>query len=78
MRPMPRSYSAVYVHLIFATKGRRPYLSDSSLRSDTHSYLGGASKTLGCQSVIVGGVEDHVHILALCRATEHSFSCDVR
>jgi putative transposase len=29
-----------------------------------HSYLGGASKTLGCQPVIVGGVEDHVHILA--------------
>ena len=29
-----------------------------------HEYLGGASNTLGCQPVIVGGVEDHVHVLA--------------
>ena len=30
-----------------------------------HAYLGGVSKTLDCPPVIVGGVEDHVHLL--CR-----------
>jgi REP element-mobilizing transposase RayT len=29
-----------------------------------HAYLGGTSERLGCQPLIVGGVEDHVHILA--------------
>jgi REP element-mobilizing transposase RayT len=29
-----------------------------------HRYLGGISKTLDCPPLIVGGVEDHVHILA--------------
>ncbi len=30
-----------------------------------HAYLGGASKTLDCPPVIIGGIEDHVHLL--CR-----------
>lgn len=29
-----------------------------------HEYLGGASNALGCKPVIVGGVEDHVHVFA--------------
>lgn len=34
------------------------------LRSEVHSYLGGVSKQLDCPPIIVGGVADHVHILA--------------
>ena len=29
-----------------------------------HRYLGGVINRLGCQSIIVGGVEDHVHLPA--------------
>jgi len=29
-----------------------------------HSQLGGASKTLNCPPILVGGVEDHIHMLA--------------
>jgi putative transposase len=29
-----------------------------------HSYLGGISKQLGCAPIIIGGMEDHVHLLA--------------
>ena len=29
-----------------------------------HSYLGGISKQLDCPSLLVGGVEDHVHLIA--------------
>jgi putative transposase len=61
---MPQSLSAVYLHLVFSTKDRHPFLRDADLRSNTHSYLGGISKQLDCPPVIVGGVEDHVHILA--------------
>lgn len=61
---MPQSLSAVYIHLVFSTKHRQPFLRDEGLRTDLHSFLGGTSKTLECPPLLVGGVEDHVHILA--------------
>ena len=61
---MPQSLSAVYIHLVFSTKHRQPFLRDRSLRTDLHSFLGGTSKTLECPPLIVGGIEDHVHLLA--------------
>jgi REP element-mobilizing transposase RayT len=61
---MPQSLSAVHIHLVFSTKHRYPFLRDESLRTDLHSFLGGTSKTLECPPVLVGSVEDHVHMLA--------------
>jgi len=61
---MPQSLAAVHVHLIFSTKDRYPFLHDMNLREELHSYLGGISKQLDCPPIRVGGVEDHVHILA--------------
>jgi REP element-mobilizing transposase RayT len=61
---MPQSLSAVYIHLVFSTKERRPLLRDIAIRSAVHSYLGGISKQLGCAPIITGGIEDHVHLLA--------------
>src|SRR5438270_2320766 len=61
---MPQSLSAVYIHLVFSTKDRRPLLRDKTTRDALHSYLGGVSKQLECPPILVGGVEDHVHLLA--------------
>ena len=61
---MPQSLSSVYLHVVFSTKGREPWLQDPVLRGECHAFLGGVSKQLDCPSVIVGGVEDHVHLLA--------------
>lgn len=61
---MPQSLSAVYIHLVFSTKDRCPFLGDESVRDALHAYLGGVSKTLECPPLRVGGVEDHVHMLA--------------
>ena len=62
---MPQSLSAVYLHLVFSTKERRPFLRDKAVRDALHAYMGGVSKTIECPPLIVGGVEDHVHLL--CR-----------
>src|SRR5689334_6676996 len=62
---MPQSLSAIYIHLTFSTKDRRPFLREKPLRASLHAYLGGISKTLECPPIIVGGIEDHVHLL--CR-----------
>ena len=62
---MPQSLSAVYIHLVFLTKERRPFLRDQVIRESLHAYAGVVSKELGCPPLKVGGVEDHVHLL--CR-----------
>jgi REP element-mobilizing transposase RayT len=62
---MSQSLSVVYIHLIFSTKNRIPYFKDTNLKNDTYSYLGGVSKNLECSPLIIGGTDDHVHLL--CR-----------
>ena len=61
---MPQSYSAVHVHLVFSTFERRPLLHDHGIRDEMHRVLGSLSGHLGCPTVVVGGVADHVHVLA--------------
>jgi REP element-mobilizing transposase RayT len=61
---MPQSLSSVYLHLVFSTKEREPWLQDLDLRAECHAFLGGISKQLDCPPLIVGGVADHVHLLA--------------
>ncbi len=62
---MPQSLVQVYVHLVFSTKRRQPFLQDGEFRDRTHRYLAGTLKNLNCPALAVGGTEDHVH--ALCR-----------
>jgi REP element-mobilizing transposase RayT len=38
-------------------------LRDPALRRNVHAYLGETSKRLDCTPILVGGVEDHVHLL---------------
>ncbi len=66
---MPQSLAKVYLHLVFSTKDRTPFLSNRRLRQETHAYLAGACRQLGSPSLIVGGVEDHVHILCYMSRT---------
>jgi putative transposase len=61
---MPQSLSVVYLHLVFSTKDRCPFLRDQKLRLTLHAYLGEVSKRLDCHPILVGGIEDHVHVLA--------------
>ncbi len=62
---MPQSLSAVYIHLVFSTKERRPFLRDKTIRESLHAQLGAISKVVECPPILVGGAEDHVHLL--CR-----------
>jgi REP element-mobilizing transposase RayT len=71
---MPQSLAKILVHTVFSTKDRRPFLRDAALRQELHQYIGGILKHLDCQPLIVGGVEDHVRLLAnlsrTCAAAE--------
>jgi len=61
---MPQSLAAVHIHLVFSTKERRPYLSDKATRDALHAYMGGVSNRIDCPTIRIGGVADHVHLLA--------------
>ena len=62
---MPQSLTQIYLHIVFSTKDRKPFLTDKDFRDATHAYLAGICKNQDCPALIVGGVQDHVHLL--CR-----------
>lgn len=66
---MSQSLAKILIHSIFSTKHRATFLKEKNVREETHAYLGGVAKTLGCQPLTVGGVEDHVHLLTTLSRT---------
>ena len=67
---MPQSLSKVYIHTVFSTKNREPFLADEALREELHAYMGGIAKQLECYPVRVGGTADHVHLLTTLARTK--------
>jgi REP element-mobilizing transposase RayT len=59
---MPQSLSRILIHLIFSTKHRMPVLSPSISR-ELHLYLSGVLRNHDCPPLVVGGVEDHIHLV---------------
>lgn len=62
---MGQSLVQIYVHLVFSTKNRVPFLEDLEFRARVHAYLAKAVTDQGCPAIEVGGVADHIH--CLCR-----------
>lgn len=65
---MGSTFLSLHYHIVFSTKERRPFIK-SIWRAHLHEYLGGTVRGLGGVPEIVGGVEDHVHLLVGLRAT---------
>jgi len=61
---MAQSVALVLVHVIFSTKNRMAFLQSPDLRSEVYAYLTATLRGLECEPVRLGGVGDHVHILA--------------
>ncbi|MFZ2492096.1 MAG: IS200/IS605 family transposase [Thermoanaerobaculia bacterium] len=59
---MPSTHTSLHCHVTFATKSRNPWIR-ADIRSRVHEYIGGCLLRHGAQPLIVGGVEDHVHLL---------------
>ena len=66
---MGQSIAEVWLHIIFSTKQRYPFLSNAGVRSKMHAYLAGACRELNCPARIVNGTADHVHLLCRLRRT---------
>ena len=65
---MPQSLAQVWLHLVFSTKNRAPFLGDNNFRDEMFRMLAHRVKELNCVSASVGGHVDHVHLLVgMCR-----------
>ena len=63
---MGSTFFSLHYHIVFSTKERRPFIKPE-WQPRLHSYRGGIIKGMNGVPEIVGGVADHVHILASLR-----------
>ncbi|MCB0737530.1 MAG: IS200/IS605 family transposase [Bacteroidetes bacterium] len=61
---MPHSYNKIWIHAIWATKNRAPFLN-ASVEPKVHRFITEQLRDLGCPVRIVNGMPDHVHCLFL-------------
>lgn len=59
---MPQSLVTNLIHLVFSTKHRRPSIP-IQVRPRLFAYQAGILKECDSPAIVIGGVDDHVHIL---------------
>ena len=65
---MPHTYVSELVHCVFSTKQRRKLIRPET-QPELWSFIGGIARKNGFKTLIVGGTDDHVHILLSLPAT---------
>ena len=59
---MPQSLSKIYVHVVFGTKHRVPWLIER-VRPELYAFMAGSLKLVDSQPVRIGGMPDHTHLV---------------
>ena len=62
---MPQSLAKVVVHIVYSTKNREPWFNVPELRKELYAYGSSILSNADCPVIVMGGVEDHVHIMCL-------------
>ena len=60
---MAQSFARIIIHAVYSTKNREPILTES-IHNDLYTYTAGILNTIDCMPLTIGGVSDHVHVLA--------------
>ena len=60
---MPQSLAQIYVHLVFSTKERYPFIQPD-VEPELFAYMGGIIKKTGGIPYLINGAADHVHVLS--------------
>ena len=60
---MAQSLSKVYLHIVFSTKKRFPFIKPE-IEDELYAYIGGTIKKLGGIPFIINGMGDHIHIFS--------------
>lgn len=59
---MPQSLSSVLVHLIFATKGRAPFITPG-IEPELYAYMATVFRACDSPVLAINGTTNHVHVL---------------
>jgi putative transposase len=59
---MANTYSQIYLHIVFSTKNRTPWI-DVDIETRVWAYIGGIARKHKIAPIQIGGIEDHVHAL---------------
>lgn len=59
---MSSTFSQIYIHVIFAVKGRRSLIK-SEWETELHKYITGIITNKGQKLLAINGMPDHIHIL---------------
>jgi REP-associated tyrosine transposase len=65
---VPHTYVSDLTHCVFSTKQRRNLISPE-VQPQLWAFLGGVARKNGFKALMVGGTENHVHILLSLPAT---------
>lgn len=65
---MANTYHQVYIQVVFAVKYRNAVI-DEKWRSNLVGVIGNLINETGCKTIIINGVEDHVHCLLALKPT---------
>ena len=57
---MSGTFSQIYIHIVFAVKGRENLIGNR-WKNDLHKYIAGIIKGKGQKPIIVNGMPDHIH-----------------
>lgn len=61
---MPHSFNKIWIHAIWATKFRQPFIH-VSVENKIYSFVAEELRELGCPVRIINGMPDHIHCLFL-------------
>ena len=59
---MANTFTSLHYHVIFSTKNREP-LIHQDIEQRVWSYLGGIARENDMKALLVGGIENHLHLL---------------
>lgn len=65
---MPSTLTNLLYHIVFSTKNRMPSIQPE-LREPLYEYMGGILRGEGGILLEIGGISDHVHLLAKLKTT---------
>jgi REP element-mobilizing transposase RayT len=59
---MANTFTSLHYHVIFSTKNREPGIG-REIEERVWAYLGGIAREGGLKALLIGGIENHVHLL---------------
>ena len=59
---MANTFTSLHYHVIFSTKNREPWIRPD-IESRVWSCLGGIARENDMKAILIGGIENHVHLL---------------